>query len=190
MTEREPFSYAPGELLTKIEAARRQLRSAIRLFLEEGDDVSIYTLACAAQEVLRGLLKPRGVEEASFIKDTDWVKPEFYRKYLTLINAPQNFFKHADRDPADSIEFQAELLPFVLHDCIRMYAKLTDRMLREGAAFVGWFLVAYPDLLKPGAFAEAVKYVTGEAVAASVYIKRRQPYRMLLDRHDTFPGTD
>src|SRR5262245_3684065 len=144
----------PGEHLTKLDAARRQAKVGLRMFLEEGDAVAIYTLACAAQDVLRGLLKARGDDEASFIKDTIIIKDEYYKDYRRLINAPQNFLKHANADPHGTIEFQPQLVPFFLHDCIRMYAKLTGRMLREGSAFILWFILEYPHLLKPGLYAE------------------------------------
>jgi len=185
MTDRQ-IPRAPGERLTKLEAARRQVRTAVRMFLEERDDVSIYTLACAAQEVLRGLLKSRGVEEASFIKDTLVIKPEYYRDYLSIINAPQNFFKHADRDPDETIEFNPQMVPFVLHDCVRMYGKLTGRMLREGSAFMAWFVLEYPNLLLPGPFADKARKVS----AATADIRGRRLYLELLDRPEMWPDTD
>jgi hypothetical protein len=46
--------------LSKLEAARRQLVSGIRLFFEDGDSVSIYTLAHASWEVLDALCRQRG----------------------------------------------------------------------------------------------------------------------------------
>jgi hypothetical protein len=64
--------------LTKLDAARHQLKTAIRLFFEERDPVSIHALASAAQEVLRDLLRARGIPSPS-IKDSDLIKPE-YRK--------------------------------------------------------------------------------------------------------------
>lgn len=38
--------------VTKFDAARRQLVTAIRLFFEGGDSISVYTLAHASWEVL------------------------------------------------------------------------------------------------------------------------------------------
>ena len=59
------------ELITKIDATRRQLRTAIRLFCQDGDAVSIHTLASAAQGVLDALLKPNG-------KGSPWVAHEVW----------------------------------------------------------------------------------------------------------------
>jgi hypothetical protein len=43
---------APKVAITKLEAARRQLRVAISLWFQDGDEVSIHTLACTAHEII------------------------------------------------------------------------------------------------------------------------------------------
>jgi hypothetical protein len=48
-----------SETVTVLEAAERQLRTAIRLFFERRDMIAIHTLATAAQEILRRLGKRR-----------------------------------------------------------------------------------------------------------------------------------
>jgi hypothetical protein len=70
--------------LTKLDAARRQLRSAIVMFLEGRDPVSIYTLASAAQDVLRSLLKAKGKEGVAF-KDSDLIKPEGLKLWRDMV---------------------------------------------------------------------------------------------------------
>jgi hypothetical protein len=136
------------ETITKPEAAKRQLRIAIRMFFDEADGVATYTLAAAAQEVLRGLLTAKGEEEASFIKDSLSIVPEHRQEFLRIVNRPQNFFKHADRDPHEVLEFEPDLLPFVLQDSVQMYQRLTGKILREGLVFYMWFMFTYPDFLK------------------------------------------
>jgi hypothetical protein len=46
--------------ITKLEAARRQLVTGIRLFFEDADSISVYTLGHAAWEVLDALCKHQG----------------------------------------------------------------------------------------------------------------------------------
>src|SRR5262245_42997551 len=48
------------ERVSKLDAARRQIRTAIRLFFEDGDTVSIHTLTSAAEELLRDFLIDAG----------------------------------------------------------------------------------------------------------------------------------
>src|SRR5712692_11716002 len=38
-------------MITKLEAAHRQLTTAIRMFFADGDAVAVHTLACAAREI-------------------------------------------------------------------------------------------------------------------------------------------
>jgi hypothetical protein len=133
--------------LTKIDAARRQLQTAIRLFFMEVDPVSTHTLASAAQEILRGLLKAKGLASTS-IKDSDLVPTDKRKLWFEAVNHEQNFLKHADRDPDGTLVYNPELLPYVLHDASSMYSALNDGVLVvEVAAFIMWFVVHYPELL-------------------------------------------
>src|SRR6266852_8979311 len=143
------------EQITKLDAAARQLRTAIRLFLEDGDAVAIHTLASAAQEVLRGLLKPRG--GGSFYKDSDWVRPEQAGEFRHIMNEAQNFFKHADKDPDGTLRFRPAFPAFVLFDCVHMYHAYAGHHLREGIAFAVWFFSSYPDVLRPGPLRETLE---------------------------------
>ncbi len=86
------------ETVTKLEAAERHLRVAIRLFFEDRDLVAVHTLAAAALDLLRGLARRHGVG-SSFLKDNPLVRPEKKQELARLVNEAQNFFKHADHDP-------------------------------------------------------------------------------------------
>src|SRR5688572_4863539 len=92
----------------KLDAARRQLETAITLYFNDGDPISLHTLAGAAYDVLRGVNRARGGEP--MIKD--WVRESFqpdYRKTVDkALNEAQNFFKHADRDANDVLEYDPE----------------------------------------------------------------------------------
>jgi hypothetical protein len=89
--------------LDKEEVAVRQLDTAIRLLFDGGDVVSVHTLACAAANVLRDILKTQGGEawQDAIIKSYPGIEREIYQ---TLARA-QNFFKHADRDPEEELDF-------------------------------------------------------------------------------------
>lgn len=79
------------------------------------------------------------------------------------MNRAQNFFKHADRDRDDVLDFNPEVTAFCLFDCADMYQKLTGRNLREAAIFLVWFGLKYPDLLVPGPFANMFEDFRGAA---------------------------
>ena len=74
--------------IRKIDAARRQLDVAIRLWLDEGDLAAVQTLAWAGLTVLRDLAKAAGAPI-----------PGPSKFQFELDREAANFLKHADRDP-------------------------------------------------------------------------------------------
>ena len=51
---------APKVAITKLDAARRQLWVAISLWFQDGDEVAIHTLACAAHQIIHDINQHRG----------------------------------------------------------------------------------------------------------------------------------
>jgi hypothetical protein len=92
-----------GMRLGKEQVAVRQLDIAIRLLFDGGDAVSVHTLACAAANVLRDILKAQGGEawQEVIIESHPGMEQEVRQ---TLARA-QNFFKHANRDPEKELDF-------------------------------------------------------------------------------------
>ena len=48
--------------ISKLEAAERQLRQAVRLFFQRGDDLAIHTLAAATYQIISDLCKQKGIQ--------------------------------------------------------------------------------------------------------------------------------
>jgi hypothetical protein len=84
-------------LITKQSAAKSQLETAILLWFNEGDPVSIHTLAVAAHECY-AVLYLKIKRKPSELKDWLAKKPKGRQQRVRL---PQNFFKHAVNDPLD-----------------------------------------------------------------------------------------
>ena len=109
--------------VTKMEAATCQLETAIKLFLENRDLISAYTLCCAADGILEGIYGNERDEilkrqrDQSMTPDSlhfSWgeelenrIRPEHQNEVFRVLNAPQNFFKHADRDHDSFYQFPA-----------------------------------------------------------------------------------
>jgi hypothetical protein len=91
--------------VTKLDAAKRQLRTAIRLWFAEGDPVSIHTLAFAAYEIAHVVSKKRNRGRRDLIFDSLRIKDEYRGEWNKAIKRQADFFKHANRDPDGSIEF-------------------------------------------------------------------------------------
>ncbi len=72
-----PVADTPTISVSKLEAAERQLVTAVRLFVKGEDPISIHTLMAAAYEVLRDLGKARGVKSIFF--DLAPIRPELIK---------------------------------------------------------------------------------------------------------------
>jgi hypothetical protein len=91
--------------VSKLDAAKRQLETAIRLYFFDGDPVSIHTLTAAAYNVLRDITKRKGAEPVIFKGQVfDYVKPEHHEMFRAKISEAENFFKHADRDHEATVD--------------------------------------------------------------------------------------
>ena len=89
---------------TKVEVATRQLNTAIKLFFNAGDVVSIHTLAAASATVFADLLEKAGQTSWRQMIVEDNHDLTVTQVFDVLRNA-QNFFKHADRDHEEILEF-------------------------------------------------------------------------------------
>jgi hypothetical protein len=126
------------EVVTKIEAAERQLRVAIRLFFERKDMIAVHTLATAAQQIFVDLGKPLGINS---IFDNEKLK-----QMRGIFRASQNFLKHADSDPEAKLPFFPDATKFHLFDAAVLNCRLTKQMLAEVTGFLGWFMNQHPHL--------------------------------------------
>jgi hypothetical protein len=96
---------APKLIVGKLDAARRQLHTAIREWFCGGDPVVVHTLACAAYEIIHALSLQRHPNRRDLLFDSDIIKDEYRKDWKDLLRKPANFFKHADRDGDSVIEF-------------------------------------------------------------------------------------
>jgi hypothetical protein len=131
--------------IPKLEAARRQVETAIRIYFANGDPVSIHTLAAASLQILVDLDK----------KGTLWdfiethVKPEHLSEVKKLFAEAENFFKHAERDPDKILEFPLAEPEVFLWECVAKYPVLGGEVPLLMLAYRTWFLIQHSDILKP-----------------------------------------
>ena len=110
---------------TKAEVATRQLDTAIKLFFNAGDVVSVHTLAAASATVFADILEKSG--EPSWRQEIIKNNPGLTEKQvITILREAQNFFKHADRDHDESFEF-----PGKSNDAMIMIATLECGLLLQ-----------------------------------------------------------
>lgn len=130
---------------TKLDAARRQLATAIELWFNEGDPVSIHTLSAAAYEILHVISKKRDSSRRDLLFDTLAVKDEYLDDWNRRIKQPANSFKHAMKEEA--IEFDPEIsVVFILFAVLAV--ELCGEAHNEAeVAFIFWFQFHRPELL-------------------------------------------
>jgi hypothetical protein len=82
-------------IITKLDAAHRQLVTAIRLFFDDDDLAAIHTLACAAREIYEKHCEAQGVER--MFEYIESANPQRTQKELWgILNGTWNFLKHPE----------------------------------------------------------------------------------------------
>jgi hypothetical protein len=152
-------------VITKIEAAERQLDTAIKLFFENVDLLSSYTLAVASRELTDDLLSKRKDEvylaelerlgdpqevRLSYREEMEMlIKPEHRKEAQTLLRRKQNFLKHADRDHEQEIEdISIQELSFAILFSIKNFNLLEKRQTVAMTTFLVWFAANNPKFMR------------------------------------------
>jgi hypothetical protein len=121
--------------ISKSEAAKRQLDTAIDLFFEAEDALSVHTLAFAAFKVLLNLYPHRKNDD--FGEQIDKLISEGIG--WQRFNNTANFLKHADRDPDGFLEdFDAEMVLPLIGLATLLYRRLSGDFSPKMEAFDFW----------------------------------------------------
>jgi hypothetical protein len=141
--------------LDKTEIARRQLGTALALFLEDSDPVSVHTLACAGCEIAEHLTRKAGEEPFSthaLLTFPDLDHGEIRR----LQNQYWNAFKHAqtrdgiEREDSELLErFGDEVNDHTLFVGWHDYMLAVGALPMEAQIFQAWYFALYPEKLNP-----------------------------------------
>lgn len=151
----------PVVRVTKLEAARRELDMAVAQFFADGDEVGVHTLTAAARELLEDLALRE--ERKSLVESMiDLVVEDKRTEFRNRILEPQNFMKHADRDPDAILEFSPFITHMLLRDAVWLYCVLSGEKIPLFNLFSIWFVVAYP----AANISEEVKVAAREASTA------------------------
>ena len=143
--------------LSKLDVARRQLVTAIRLFFDSEDPVSVFTLAANSWEVIDALCDKSDVD--SICNESREHTPEGKDLKTDYINSPfRNFFKHADRDPEDQLDgFDEKKCDGVIFLAVEDYMRLTGKSPLEFQVFQLWYLAVYLEKVSDDALERIVE---------------------------------
>lgn len=135
--------------VTKLDAARRQLRTAIELWFFDGEPVSIHVLACSAYQIIHDL--NRRMKGPPLLLDADIIKNEFKKDFVRLAKTPANFFKHADfrKQKIASIDFNLAASDGFILFAVRGLHVMGETLNDVESAFMSWTFIHKPHFLKP-----------------------------------------
>ncbi|MCH8151608.1 MAG: hypothetical protein IH830_04450 [Planctomycetes bacterium] len=129
----------------KLEAAHRQLTTAIELWFNNGDIVSIHTLACAAHQIIHDVNSKKGGRDLIF--DSIIIKDEYRNEACRLLRKHMNFFKHADNDPHTEIDCPLEMsIGFLMFSLLGLEL-LGEKFNDVDRAFLLWYQIHNPEHL-------------------------------------------
>ncbi len=127
----------PKIKISKLDAAKRQLEVAIKLYFNDADPVSIHTLTAAAHGILSDLnIKFQG---NPMIVSDYLFKKDFKKQINQQITKYRNHFKHADRDPEATMDFNPSVNEVYIFDCCLKYEELTGEAIPSLTIFKHWF---------------------------------------------------
>lgn len=164
--------------LDKLAVAREQLDAAIELFFASDNLIAVHTLTAAAYNVLRDLALKQG-SEFPFIKTgfLATLKSSEKKAALAYLNAPENFFKHADKDPNGILQFDPRLTELMLLDACSYFKDKAITQPRHFDAIKAWagtprkeVLANNPDAQMAHAFLETLR-ASGKQVFWEWYCK-------------------
>jgi hypothetical protein len=151
---------APKVRIPKLEAARRQLRVAISLWFQDGDEVAIHTLACAAHQIIHDINQHRGGAELLFNNLN--FREEYRGEVIKWFKKEMNFFKHADKDPEGVIDFDPKLTEMFIMASLMGIELFGLRHDSTEGAFIMWYGLKNPQYLTEKGRRQSVEGLTVE----------------------------
>jgi hypothetical protein len=122
------------------------------MWFHDEDHISAHTLAFAAYEVAHFVSKAKHPTRDDLLLDSSQVKPHQRKQFNQVCRKAANFFKHADRDPDETIEFSSGLTQVFIYYAIRGIDICGVKLAPELDTFMYWMQVRNPVLMSEQAF--------------------------------------
>ena len=133
--------------VTKLDAARRQLETALTLWFHEADPVSIHTLTGAAYKLLYDINTKAG--GPPMMPDGKYIRPEYIKEWRKILYRAQNFFKHADDDSTDTLFFAPQMTQILMLEACERYQAHAHEQRPLMELFILWLSLHEPRLFLP-----------------------------------------
>ena len=180
--------------LDKVQVARRQLGTALALFLADCDPVSVHCLACGGGEVAETLTAKAGAEP--FSSHIFATQPQVTPKALKeMRNLYWNAFKHASTrdgveraDLEEMAHFSDDKNDHVLFIAWHDYMMATRRTPIEAQAFQAWYFALYPEKLDPKVPTEIYETIF-PGLTTLPRTEQKAMLRQVIEREQNNPDT-
>jgi hypothetical protein len=139
----------PKAVFNKIAAARRQIDTAIWLWFNDGDIVSIHTLADAAFGILDQLYQKRNWGRPMPLDDDPKLSTPERQKWRDKVREAGTFGKHARHDHDKSYRYSSDFVQAYLAFAITEHARLEN--VGPGSlqtVFSMWFWLHFPQFVE------------------------------------------
>ena len=154
--------------VTKLQAAQSHVETAIKLFFEDGDPVSIHTLLFAAVEIIHGLHKRATGKRLFFENDAMKSRPGMVRK----VKDWGAFMKHGREYELDRVlDFNPDSNLVLFSACIAGLGTIKAPPTQLELALLDWLLIHQPDFVPAS---EIEKRPTGKALAQLRLISKQE----------------
>ncbi|HTF42855.1 MAG TPA: hypothetical protein VK641_03095 [Terriglobales bacterium] len=165
--------------MNKMQVAHQQLNVAIRLHFLDDDPASVLTLAGAAAGVFRDLVEHKHPGK-SWDDKAIQASGMDRESYFKAMRFGQNFLKHADRDPDDTMEWTASDTESLIFWATLNAGEL-DGISTSQQVFQLWFFATRSKLFRPDFHicVTALKYFPG-ILAMTDREQRRFGYKTLV----------
>jgi hypothetical protein len=142
--------------ISKIDAARRQLDTAIELFFSRADPVAVATLAYNALEISATLARLKGEDDWTAFEEVAALHGSTTKEVRDVFHGPRNFFKHADRDP-DAVlpSYDDNDAMHLLTLTVIQFGEVAERSVEMWSLLI-WFYAVNPSFKAPDALRELV----------------------------------
>ena len=131
--------------LTKLDIVLHQLETAVTLWFNRGDDISIHTLASSAYQIVYDLNKHTEGSH-NMLPDSEYIRPEKRSEFKTVLKKSYNYMKHANNDPTKILLFNPGTTEFVLLEAITYYTGLAKKSTPLFKFFYIWMTLQCPDI--------------------------------------------
>lgn len=135
-------------IITKLEAAKHQLRVGIELIFKNQSVIAAHTLVGAASVLLLDLLEKNDPEK-SFEALTEDANNLSKKEVLRILRESQNFFKHADNDPGGKLDFDPIDTEALAFGALFNLGELDGTLPMTESVFQLWYMASHLSTIKP-----------------------------------------